>query len=93
MKKLTLALNRHFGVILGAHGGPNQDNGWEVGLNLIVGVRGWFEPTVFVVGWGYDDPVPLRPWPQFWLFRKTKRGNTSSGVAWCGFFSTVGRSP
>ena len=37
------------------------------------------------VGWGYDDDIPLRPWPQFWN-DPVRYGGRYRGMAICGFF-------
>lgn len=80
--------NRYAGLYVGGHAGPNSDNGWECAVDIVAGIR----PRVVavVVGWGFDDPVPLRPWPQVWLRRTTARGNVTSGIAWLGLFATIG---
>ena len=47
---------------------------------------------VLVIGWGWDDEIPLRPWPQWWWNHKTKNTkNLVSGFAWCGFFVTLAK--
>lgn len=49
-----------------------------------VTVRGRDNIRILAVGWGYDEEVPLRPWPQVW--RKEVVGGTRTGASWCGFF-------
>lgn len=85
MKKLIF--NRKMALIVGYHTGNNL-NGWEAALDIVLGWR----PHAFVavVGWGYDDRIPLRPWPQFWRHSLTPMGHRSSGIALLGFFTTIG---
>lgn len=75
-------------LCIGGHAGPNGDNGWEVAFDVVFGIRPW--AYALCIGWGYDDPVPLRPWPQGWWKRTTKRKNVTSGLAWLGFFANIG---
>jgi hypothetical protein len=49
-----------------------------------VTVRGCDNIRILAVGWGYDEEVPLRPWPQVW--RKEVANGTRVGASWCGFF-------
>lgn len=85
--------DRKLGLAFAAHCGPQDYQGpsWEIALDAIVGFGDWLR--VIVCGWGYDPEVPLRPWPQVWLDRVTKRENVTSGFALCGFFLTVGHTP
>lgn len=81
--------NRRAGLGVGWHTG--NDSGWEMAFDLVLGYAPWVR--VICVGWGWDKPVPLRPWPQLWWKRTTRRGNVTSGVAWLGFFANIGRAP
>ncbi len=56
-KRKTLELFP-FVVLLGI--GDDDYNGWSVtiALGLVV-----FRDFVFTAGWGWDDVLPLRPWP------------------------------
>ena len=43
---------------------------------------------VAVLGWGWDEEHPLRPWP--WLTTTpTRGGHPGFCVSWCGFFLNV----
>ena len=57
--------------------------------SLVAGVAlGWTEPGNFrllLVGLGWDDERPLRPWPAF-TSRPTPKGLTGWCFAWCGLF-------
>ncbi len=46
---------------------------------------------VLVLGFGWDQDHPWRPWPWF-TRRPTERGNRIATLSCCGFFVTVGRS-
>ncbi len=60
-------------------------DGWSIGLGL-TGARAldWQRVNV-VLGWGWDDDVPLRPWPQLWEKSKVGRPHTAV-AAFCGLF-------
>ena len=79
--------NDKVGLFVGGHTG--NYSGREIAADLVVGLNSHYAAIIF--GWGYDDFVPLRPWPQLWLKRHTPRGNITSGFAWCGFFLTIGQ--
>lgn len=85
MKKLIYT--KRAALVVGCHKG-NELNGWEVALDLVVGWRP--HAFVFMLGWGWDDHIPLRPWPQFWYNRLTPKGHRTSGLALLGFFATMG---
>ena len=74
-------------LLVGWHKG-NDLNGWEIAFDIVVGWRPHTGVAMF--GWGWDDHVPLRPWPQFWLNRLTPKGHRTNGAAWFGFFTTMG---
>lgn len=85
--KVLLRTNT-FALSTGWHVG-NELGGWELACDVVILVRSWARVAVF--GWGWDDHVPLRPWPQVWVDSITPKGNLASGVALFGFFLNVGR--
>lgn len=53
-------------------------------FSLGLGVRSRQGCRILVFGWGYDEDVPLRPWPQVW--HKEASGETRVGMSWLGLF-------
>lgn len=86
MKKLLYT--KRAALLVGWHKG-NELNGWEIAADIVVGWKS-LGTGIVMFGWGYDDHIPLRPWPQFWLKRLTPKGHRSSGMALLGFFLTMG---
>jgi hypothetical protein len=66
-------------LVVGAAAGRIPLNGFDATVFVVVGVR----PRSIAIswGWGFDDEVPVRPWPQWW------RLPGGGGVAWLGFFA------
>ena len=56
----------------------------------------WFGPgflielvniRLWMIGWGFDDEHPVRPWPTIWKLDSKIRENTHyTNVAFLGFF-------
>lgn len=51
---------------------------WDAGVLLVTRVRAWR------VGWGFDEDLPLRLWPQ--TQRKQAKRGPDVCAAWLGFF-------
>lgn len=83
----NLIYTKTVALVVGWHKG-NELNGWEIAIDIVAGWRPYVGVLMF--GWGWDDHVPLRPWPQFWLNRLTPKGHRTSGMALLGLFATVG---
>jgi len=63
MKVIQVTPNIAFTV----HFGISRESGWELATTIGGGVL--TGPNllirVLVIGWGWDDEIPLRPWPQW----------------------------
>lgn len=78
-EKVALFIGYHIGNV----------SGWEISADMVIGITPYY--VAIWAGWGYSDLVPLRPWPKTWYKHRTQNGNITSGIAWCGFFITIGK--
>ena len=78
-----------FAISLGI--GQDDHNGWSA--TVAIGNR-VTKSSVLVVGWGFDDVLPLRPWP---AYARTYEAHDSGldtvyhCLAWCGFYVGIAR--
>lgn len=78
--------NRVWTLALGWHVGC--PSGWEIALDIVIGIVALRWARAFAVGWGYDSGFPLRPWPRWCWRRVIPGGSIVSVVAWLGFFAS-----
>jgi hypothetical protein len=45
----------------------------------------WPSVWAFRIGWGYDDEVPIRPWPK-WHRKQTEKGYQDFCIGLMGFY-------
>lgn len=75
MRNIYTIRPRRLYVLWGVDSGVRS---WEASAALcVLGV-------LFGVGWGYDDEMPVRPWPA--LSTRPHRGVPKVVLVWCGFF-------
>jgi hypothetical protein len=66
--------------------GPNSQGGWEAVVALGYVPGRW----AMAAGWGYDDDMPLRPWPQYLKKTLPKSGGLYRVLGISGFFISIG---
>lgn len=52
---------------------------------------GYMYGYAIILGFGWDEAIPFRPWPGVWIRKRTEGGNVASGVSFLGLYIAVGR--
>lgn len=72
------------GGTAGSQCAPGYPDGWEISVAIIHQTGRGIQ-----VGWGFDDEMPLRPWPMWQCENTTPKGHPRFVLTWCGFFVGV----
>lgn len=79
----------HVGLHVGLDGEDGRGPGWLMGVALFLLRHGQW--LVQMVGWGWDDETPIRPWPTL-RSSTTAAGHRVTTLACCGFFAAFYKS-